>query len=206
MTMPDTILFVKEAKTCSYVLVIHTPRLCSEPGFKSRLDSREESPIRCREIVDSQPADQKPLSEADHPSQLLQRKSVLPVSTPPPNDAKQGRGKDEYADILKRALDVLLNNKRLNLQEGEFPQVVIEGLSEDGDVVFEFVDELPLEGEAVHNWLADVVHSAGAGAKREKAEAKRDNDNDNDRGGKDDKRRNKHATDPENVPEARDEL
>ncbi|TFY76745.1 hypothetical protein EWM64_g7273 [Hericium alpestre] len=51
MTMTDTILLVKESKTCHYILVINTPRLCGEPGFKSRLDQREEALIRCREVA-----------------------------------------------------------------------------------------------------------------------------------------------------------
>ena len=51
MTMTDTILFVKETQTCHYVLHIATPRLCGEPGFKSRIDAEEEHTIRCREIV-----------------------------------------------------------------------------------------------------------------------------------------------------------
>jgi hypothetical protein len=55
MTMTDQIVLVKETKTCSYVLIIHTPRLCTEPGFKSRAQVRDEALIRCREIVTSLP-------------------------------------------------------------------------------------------------------------------------------------------------------
>jgi len=55
MAMTDHILFVKETKTCSYVLVIHTPRLCGEPGFKSPKDANEQGSIRCREIVSELP-------------------------------------------------------------------------------------------------------------------------------------------------------
>jgi len=51
MTTPDKILLIKETSTCNYVLVIHTPRLCGEPGFKSERDTQEESVIRCREIL-----------------------------------------------------------------------------------------------------------------------------------------------------------
>jgi len=197
MTMPDTILFVKEAKTCSYVLIIHTPRLCSEPGFKSRLESREESPIRCREIVDSQPEDQQHLPDADFPSTLAHRKYVLPT-------AKEGssasntpaRIKDEYTEALKRALDVLLT-KGLKLHDGELPQLIIEGLSEDGEVIFEFVDDYPFGGGAGEDWLADTVHSAGVDeTKGDKPGRERDNDEHN----------NKQTTQGNNPPEVRDEL
>lgn len=33
------------------MLVIHTPRLCGEPGFKSERDTHEESVLRCREVL-----------------------------------------------------------------------------------------------------------------------------------------------------------
>jgi protein OS-9 len=81
MAMADTILFVKEAKTCSYVMVIHTPRLCGEPGFKSRRDATEEALIRCREIVDTvnPNTEQASLPEAEHPFKLPTRKPILPA-------------------------------------------------------------------------------------------------------------------------------
>jgi protein OS-9 len=202
MTMPDTILFVKEAKTCSYVLVIHTPRLCSEPGFKSRLESREESPIRCREIVDSQPEDQKHLPEADYPYTLPHRKNVLPTAkegSSAPNG--RARGKDQYTDAFKRALDTLLNHKG---HDGELPQFVIEGLSADGEVLFELVDELPFSGgeggeaRAGADWLIDALRSAGLDIKDETPKRESDKDEKND-----DERTNSQAVD---LPEVRDEL
>lgn len=47
----DKILLIKETSVCAYVLVIHTPRLCGEPGFKSERASQEESVLRCREVL-----------------------------------------------------------------------------------------------------------------------------------------------------------
>ena len=44
-------------------MVIHTPRLCGEPGFRTRLEQREEAPIRCREVLDTPEA----VAEATHP-------------------------------------------------------------------------------------------------------------------------------------------
>ena len=87
MTMTDSIMFVKETKTCHYVLVINTPRLCGEPGFKSRVDQRDEALIRCRQVVDAATlanADSS-LPESDHP--LRQRRT--PVGAPPPLDAAE---------------------------------------------------------------------------------------------------------------------
>ncbi|KAI0281457.1 hypothetical protein BGY98DRAFT_913452 [Russula aff. rugulosa BPL654] len=82
MTMTDSIMFVKETKTCHYILVINTPRLCGEPGFKSRIDQRDAALIRCRQVVDATTlanADSS-LPEADHP--LSQRRP--PVANHPP--------------------------------------------------------------------------------------------------------------------------
>ncbi|KZO89937.1 hypothetical protein CALVIDRAFT_543123 [Calocera viscosa TUFC12733] len=56
MTTTDGILLVKETRTCQYVLVLQTPRLCSEPGFRSERDSDPVNAVRCREIVDTAPS------------------------------------------------------------------------------------------------------------------------------------------------------
>jgi len=87
MTMTDSIMFVKETRTCHYILVINTPRLCSEPGFKSRIDQRDEALIRCRQVVDATTlanADTS-LPEADHP--FRQRRA--PAANSPPLDAAE---------------------------------------------------------------------------------------------------------------------
>lgn len=47
------VLFVKETRTCNYIMVIHTPRLCGVPGFHTRLEQRTEAPVRCREVLSS---------------------------------------------------------------------------------------------------------------------------------------------------------
>jgi len=56
MTTTDGILLVKETRTCQYVLVLQTPRLCSEPGFRSERDSEPVNAVRCREIVEAVPS------------------------------------------------------------------------------------------------------------------------------------------------------
>ncbi len=60
-------MFVKETSTCKYVLVIHTPRLCGEPGFKSRVEQTTDAPIRCREILDTVPKAEKFLAGSPYP-------------------------------------------------------------------------------------------------------------------------------------------
>ena len=107
MVMTDHILFVKETKTCSYVLVIHTPRLCGEPGFKSRRDSVDEAPIRCREVVDALPPPDSTtpwskLPPGDSPMKFPKRRPVLPsplpgAVRPGSNQGSVGRGKEGKA-------------------------------------------------------------------------------------------------------------
>ena len=125
MTMTDSIMFVKETKTCHYILVINTPRLCGEPGFKSRVDKHEEALIRCREVVDATTlanADDQ-LLESDHP--YRQRRSPSSSKPAPPLDAAAaateedgpGGGDDDdnappdtldHNDLLRRALETIL--------------------------------------------------------------------------------------------------
>ncbi|KZT44058.1 hypothetical protein SISSUDRAFT_968615, partial [Sistotremastrum suecicum HHB10207 ss-3] len=113
MTTTDTIMFVKETTTCNYVLVIHTPRLCNEPGFKSRLEQMEEAPIRCRQIVDDVKGVEPSLAESEHPSFQRPRQPLIALPTEPADtdEAKAASKKKDTADaaaILRKALEALL--------------------------------------------------------------------------------------------------
>jgi len=187
MTTTDTIVLVREAKTCSYVLVVHTPRLCGEPGFKSRLESRDETYIRCREIVESiEPStnSENPLTGTDRPlNKISQRQPLLTVpSRPPPNspagDASSGSGKQDSNDRLRKILEAVLANK----DNGEFivEQINIGGDGEE-DVVFQFeLDDLAVDGHpdehagdaGTHQSLWEALRAAGIEVKGEKMDDK----------------------------------
>lgn len=180
MTMTDTVAFIREAKTCSYVMVIHTPRLCGEPGFKSPLESRDESYIRCREIVDSiDPSIQveDPLKEFDRPRNKMPPRNPL-LSVPKPAEPKADSGKEgSYQDRLRKTLEAILSKRG----DGEFPQVIVEeihlGGDGDNDVVFQFdVDDASFgddvggaEGGAEHTSILETLKAAGYDVKGEKA-------------------------------------
>ena len=51
MTTMDQIQFLKETSVCRYLMVIHTPRLCAEPGFQSVREKQPAAPIHCREVI-----------------------------------------------------------------------------------------------------------------------------------------------------------
>ncbi|KAI9681208.1 MAG: Protein OS-9 [Caeruleum heppii] len=47
---PDKIGWIKEVTTCSYVMVVYTPRLCDDVAFLPPRESRA-NPIACREVI-----------------------------------------------------------------------------------------------------------------------------------------------------------
>lgn len=208
MTMTDTILFVKETQTCHYVLHIATPRLCGEPGFKSRLDAREETFIRCREVVDAEEYESadRSLPPAAHPFKLPKRSK--PVISPPPEQtvaSSEDESPKTPEDLLRRALERFLARGG-GLTD---PQIVIERFEDGEDELFiEFVDAdlilndgvegaegvdgdtFTLDGEA----LADILRAAGYDIKGEKdktssqkKQATGSNEETNDDGGEDTK-------------------
>ncbi len=164
MTMTDMVLFVKETKTCSYVLVINTPRLCSEPGFKSRDAATGEAPIRCREIVDTLPQEPLNFPITDYPVKGAQpRKPKLPPVAALTDDdhdgaesGKTGAGskgpKDKIvADLLRKTIEAMKKNlagkKALKLEE---PTEIIIELADDEE-----------HGQEVSDGLMEALRAAG---------------------------------------------
>lgn len=150
--MSDTILFVKETSTCHYIMVIHTPRLCGEPGFKTRLEQREEAPIRCREVLDSEEAvaaADKTLPTAAQPFKRRARQPILDIPPPPPPATKEdgnapGAIDKKTAGMIKAAIEAFISGNSdyaaadLDLESGE--AILIAG--EDGEMLIdiEFID------------------------------------------------------------------
>lgn len=174
MAMTDNILFVKEAKTCSYVLVVHTPRLCGEPGFKSRRDAGEEALIRCREVVTTLDSVQSDLPEADHPLKVPRRKTVLPPPQAPPKKDRLNSGahltkskEKAYGDLFRKALQAIMDNDGLNREQGS---IMLEELSDDGDVIVEFLDDMPAnDGEGTtSDKLVEALRAAGFDVKTQR--------------------------------------
>ncbi|KIK59777.1 hypothetical protein GYMLUDRAFT_44231 [Collybiopsis luxurians FD-317 M1] len=137
MAMSDTILFVKETKTCSYVLVINTPRLCGEPGFRSHRDVGEQAQIRCREIVHTQPPQEySNIPETDHPQKIPRVKKALPPKVA--ENLEKGSAGGSHDSLLRKTLEAFLGGKSNG-------QVVVQQVTNDGEMVIEFLDDF-LEG------------------------------------------------------------
>ncbi|KZT67706.1 hypothetical protein DAEQUDRAFT_672752 [Daedalea quercina L-15889] len=185
MTMTDTILFVKETLTCHYVLHIATPRLCGVPGFKSRVDDRNEAFIRCREILNESEYEHadRSLPPADHP--LTVPKKVKPVIAPPPPPVVDEPAAETKLprELLRQALAKFLEKDALRTGPGR--DIYVEELEDDngGELVIEFIDiDLDLDGEdlqdqldAAGDQLADALRAAGYGVKDTKQGNEKEN-------------------------------
>ncbi|KAF4615460.1 hypothetical protein D9613_002962 [Agrocybe pediades] len=160
MEMTDHILFVKETKTCSYVVVIHTPRLCGEPGFMSRRDAGGEAEIRCREVVETLPEGQVDLPTADHPLKVPLRKTILPTPVAIPKDGAGFAEKEKvFNDIVRKALEVLVKDGGANAKAPADAAYVIELEDEFEDEVVEMDGDRLVEAlrAAGFNVQAEVV-------------------------------------------------
>lgn len=174
--MTDSILLVREAKTCSYVLVVQTPRLCGEPGFRSRLEMRDESLVRCRQIIDPTP-DQSPsestqleqrqtgeqvnMNESDHPLHLLSRESRFTIPTPAPLQSSLGsssgdKGDGQWDDFWRRAVEALMKSPEIQGFSGNSPQVFLNQ-GENGEIVIEILEEIPMDGNGDGAVQVDVT-------------------------------------------------
>ncbi|KAF5315877.1 hypothetical protein D9611_004616 [Ephemerocybe angulata] len=181
MVMTDHILFVKEAKTCSYVVVIHTPRLCGEPGFKSRRDLGEETLIRCREVVEVLP-DKPPVRRnfiSDQPFKTTRRNTVLPPPQPKEKAASASssddpKAKEElYNELLKNALEAfLLGNTREAGGEDSTSKTLKEAI-EDGEVIVEFVDDIGGQPPEQSRKIVEALRAAGYDVRSESVKARK---------------------------------
>ncbi|PPQ70956.1 hypothetical protein CVT24_009956 [Panaeolus cyanescens] len=148
---------IQETKTCSYVLVVHTPRLCGEPGFKSRRDIVEDSQIRCREVVETLPQAPLNLPTTDHPMKMPLRKPVLPASKATTKGEKDLPAADKkekiFNDLLLKAYEALIEAKsnKDSVHVGD----------DDSGVVIELLDEATGEMEVESDRLVDALRAAG---------------------------------------------
>lgn len=109
----DRIALVREVAICQYVMLIHTPRLCTEPLFlEGRTDEQDpENVIECRPVVDEATARmllpaEPPLDTADAEQAAPETSIVLTgdaVEEAAPiisdNDALQGSSSDEPTEL-----------------------------------------------------------------------------------------------------------
>ena len=213
MTMTDQILFVKETKTCSYVLVINTPRLCGEPSFRSRRDAVDETKIRCREVVETLPENPFDYPVADYPIKSSPspprppRQPNLPESaaaaaaavaksnndrstdTVLEADEKQDRIVD---DLVIQTIQALMRKTRggKTNKAGEPTEVIIEfgdDTKDDVEVSNKLTEALRAAGYDILNTEFLALHaSSKEGDKEEEESGRNENDKKRYKGSKDD--------------------
>ncbi|KAG2116768.1 uncharacterized protein F5147DRAFT_769126 [Suillus discolor] len=201
MTMADSILLVREAKTCSYVLIVQTPRLCGEPGFKSRMELPEQTFIRCRQIINPSldstpqithleqrtPDGHRIPQDSDLPS-YLNRETRFAVPSPAAKSSlgpSAGQSDDPSDGILKRMLEALMNDPELQSLSGENAQVVF-ARGQNGEIVIEILEEIPFDdlGESdlqerdADNYahIAEFLQKAGHQLNKPKDEKEQEDD------------------------------
>ena len=175
MTMTDNIMFVKETKTCNYILVVNTPRLCGEPGFKSPIDQREEALIRCRQVVDATTLanTDSTLPESDHPFRRRRGSATNPLRPLDATGATSGASQEingdddtshkvaesaanddtgavDHNDLLRRALEAILQKAGNPPGNGAgadaTPRVVVEDVG-GGEMMIEFISEIAVNDQ-----------------------------------------------------------
>lgn len=166
MATTDHILFVKEAKTCSYVVVIHTPRLCGEPGFKSRRNSGEEQHIRCREVVESLPnpaSDKRAVPRnlvSDQPFKTARRNTVLPPPQAKPNSKGQAASSADDKPSKEERYERLVQAILKGDTEGEEAMETLKQAIDEGKIVVEFVNDF--DGKVLREETVTSEHSKRA--------------------------------------------
>ncbi|KAI0720971.1 glucosidase II beta subunit-like protein-domain-containing protein [Cerioporus squamosus] len=217
MTMTDTILFVKETQTCHYVLHIATPRLCGEPGFKSRIDAEEEHYIRCREVVGPEEYERVDRSLPAAAQPIKRPRPQKKVIAPPPvaeslkgaagakeaaKHPKVGAESLSHSDVLRRALEQVLARQQAAVVDRH---VAIEQLPDgEGELLVEYIDldipegeegmdllgELLVDGGHPEGRLFEILRAAGFNVKGEMARSSAEQDEDDaEEGGRGQKHR-----------------
>lgn len=164
----------------SYLIVIHTPRICGEPGFKSQRDSIKSAPVRCREIVSRETVDtdrSKQQLESTVPIALPSARPVLPPAPPAPvaddtqsqDKAKQAKGKGktsaEESEFVQVALNALFGaHAQDHALAGKKVRIEVDGGIHEIDFRDFGLDLEPGEVKDIgglQSYLADVLKQAG---------------------------------------------
>ncbi|CAE6503334.1 unnamed protein product [Rhizoctonia solani] len=181
MSSVDQIMFVKEVSVCSYLIVIHTPRICSEPGFKSQRDSVKAAPIRCRHIVPEDTAEfDRTQFESPVPHSIPPALPILPAAPPVQKGTQGGSGdkkaggkksstlgeNEKQTEFVKVALGALfdahtqdraLAGKKIRVDvDGDIHELDFTNLGLDSVVVGDVPDM-----NALQERLAKVLRTAG---------------------------------------------
>lgn len=163
-------------------MVINTPRLCGEPGFRTRLEQREEASIRCREVLNTPEAvaeaTRPEMGESSHPlpRRSSHRKQHQIERAPHTHEADEAHttGDENKADnernrqeLMRKAIRNLFGDAAAPGGENtDTNTFMVQG--EDGDVLvdIQFVDLDNPEGEVAGGSLLEQLDKAISEATR----------------------------------------
>ncbi|CAE6488174.1 unnamed protein product [Rhizoctonia solani] len=181
MSSVDQIMFVKEVSVCNYLIVIHTPRICSEPGFKSQRDSVKAAPIRCRHIVPEDTVEfDRTQFESPVPHSIAPALPILPAAPPIQKDYQGSAGdkkvggkkgstlgeNEKQAEFVKVALGALFDaHTQDRALAGKKIRVDVDGDIQELDFTDIGLDSVAVGDvpnmDALQERLAKVLRSAG---------------------------------------------
>lgn len=104
MTTTDVIYLVKEMAICQYVMIIHSPHLCSLPGFRAPHADVEPAGIRCRQVVSDEDFEKWASSEKEeaNPAESRETQLRLPWQAAKPTGGLEGK---QYSWDTQQAAD-----------------------------------------------------------------------------------------------------
>jgi protein OS-9 len=128
MTTNDQIYLIKELAICQYVLIIHSPHLCSLPGFRPEKVDVEPAGIQCRQVMKD---------EEYRAWQEREDLGELPSLRPPGLEAESTIGgdiADSEGPSLKELLKKAYESKQAQLGGAGSAKDAVRGSGDQADV------------------------------------------------------------------------
>ena len=174
MTTTDTIYLVKEMAICQYVIVIHSPHLCSLPGFRAPHADVDPAGIRCRQVIKDDAFEEWMGGQERQGTLRLpwtKPPKELPTSFEHVDEGQKGQegqhGKDgprvggklndgftlreindeDLQAVLQQALDALTRHGHEGEMNGDDDQVMFVALEEDEDGRLFLDAEMSVQGD-----------------------------------------------------------
>lgn len=136
MTTTDVIYLVKEMAICQYVMIIHSPHLCSLPGFRAPHADVEPAGIRCRQVVSDEDFEKwasEDQGDDTNPAEGREAQLRLPWQAAKPTTGHEGK----HQSWDKQADEEPINGQNDDLEAymvDDLQQYLIEALGQQAEV------------------------------------------------------------------------
>ena len=146
MTSTDVIYSIKEMAICQYVMIIHSPHLCSLPGFHASRPDVESAAIQCRQVIEDEDWEQW---RTDVEEQATERPKTLDPGEQWPLGVERRREEldgvplqKSLKELLHQAIEAVAAKQQAqgpDDSEGD-PEVLFLSFDEDGQGMLLDVD------------------------------------------------------------------